>query len=218
MQDFLTYNELAKKLKVGIDTVRRHVSKMKDELGISPLKRKTSTSKGALVACLSLDDANLFINYFETKDKPDEESFRYSRFGYFYIIQLIPEFDPNRVKIGFADNVDKRLNEHRTSSPTAKLVKFWPCKRSWDQAAMDSITNGNCKLIMNEVYESDIDSFIKRGEEFFAIMPKPDNKIELSRHSPLNEKTLPNTVQLSMFAKRFTLQLHWPLCAIRTKK
>ena len=188
MADFRTYKELASQLNVGIDTIRRHVDKMKDELGISPVKRKTNTSSGSLLNCLNLDDSNLFINYFETKDKPAEESFQYSRFGYFYLIQLIPEFDPNRVKIGFADNVTKRLQEHKTSSPTAKLVKSWACKRSWDQAAMDSITKDNCKLIMSEVYEGDIKEFIKRGVDFFNVMPNPETKTELSKYSPLNSK------------------------------
>ncbi len=186
MENFRTYKEIANQLKVGVDTVRRHIEKMKKELGITPTKRKTKTSSGALVNCLNINDSNLFINYFETKDKPVEESFQYSRFGFFYLIQLIPEFDPNRVKIGFADNVEKRLQEHKTSSPTAKLVKSWACKRSWDQAAMDSITRENCRLIMNEVYEGDIDAFIKRGEDFFSVMPHPKTKTELSKYSPLN--------------------------------
>ena len=46
----------------------------------------------------------------------------YDRHGYFYLIQLIPEAMPNRVKIGFADNVERRLVEHQTAAPTAKLL------------------------------------------------------------------------------------------------
>jgi len=188
MENFRTYGDIAKQLSIGIDTVRRHVDKMKVELGITPTKQKTQSSSGSLVNCLSLDDSNLFINYFETKDKPSDESFQYSRYGYFYIIQLIPEFDPNRVKIGFADNVEKRLQEHKTSSPTAKLLKSWSCKRSWDQSAMDSITRTECKLIMNEVYEGEIEGFLKRADDFFAVMPKPEMKRELSKYSPLKSK------------------------------
>lgn len=98
---------------------------------------------------------------------------------------MIPEFDPNRVKIGFAYNVEKRMQEHKISSPTAKLFKYWPCKRSWDQSAMDSITRTDCKLIMNEVYEGDIEEFVKRGDDFFAVMPNPETKKTLSDHFPL---------------------------------
>jgi hypothetical protein len=118
----------------------------------------------------------------------DEDVTKFDRYGFFYLIQLIPEVLPNRVKLGFADNVEKRLNEHRTAAPTARLLKAWPCKRSWDYAAMDSITKGNCKLVLNEVYEGDIQGFLDRAEQFFAIMPNPDNERELSEHSPLYER------------------------------
>jgi hypothetical protein len=98
---------------------------------------------------------------------------------------LVPEAIPNRVKIGFADNVQRRLAEHQTAAPTARVIKAWPCKRSWDYAAMDSITKEGCKLVPNEVFEGDIDGFVERGEKFFALMPSPDSERELSEHSPL---------------------------------
>jgi len=115
------------------------------------------------------------------------ESGQFDRYGYFYLIQLVPEALPNRIKLGFADNVQKRLAEHRTAAPTAKLLKAWPCKRSWDYAAMDSITRGGCKLVLNEVYEGEIQGFVERGEHFFSVMPNPDIEKELSEHSPLFE-------------------------------
>jgi len=101
------------------------------------------------------------------------EGATYDQYGYFYIVQLVPEALPNRVKIGFADNVEKRLAEHRTAAPTAKLVKAWPCKRSWDYAAMDRITRTGCKLVLNEVYEGEIKDFLERGDVFFSMMPNP---------------------------------------------
>jgi hypothetical protein len=50
---------------------------------------------------------------------------------------------------------------------------------------MDSITKEGCKLVLNEVFEGDINSFIERGEKFFSVMPNPDSERELSEHSPL---------------------------------
>jgi hypothetical protein len=97
----------------------------------------------------------------------------------------VPEALPNRVKIGFADNVERRLNEHRTAAPTAKLLKARPCKRSWDYAAMASITRERCKLVLNEVFEGDVQGFTDRGDRFFAMMPTPECERELSEHSPL---------------------------------
>jgi hypothetical protein len=50
---------------------------------------------------------------------------------------------------------------------------------------MDSITREGCKLVLNEVYEGNIQDFISRAEAFFAVMPDPDVEKELSEHSPL---------------------------------
>ena len=141
--------------------------------------------------CLSVDDSNKLISYFENRNKPisweniDKVSFL--RFGYFYIIQLIPEAMPNRVKIGYTDNLEARLREHQTSAPTAKYIDHWKSKRSWDQAAMDSITREGCEFVINEVYEGDIKGFLNRAEEFFKVMPKT-NKKTLFKHSPLKKE------------------------------
>jgi hypothetical protein len=34
-------------------------------------------------------------------------------------------------------------------------------------------------------YEGDINGFLERAEQFFALMPDPDTERELSEHSPL---------------------------------
>jgi hypothetical protein len=152
---------------------------------------------------LSKDDADLLIASYEARRGPiaayeprrrpvgdvDEASTGFDRYGYFYIIQLIPEVLPDRVKIGFSDNVEKRLGEHKTAAPTARILKAWPCKRSWDYAVMDSVTREGCKLVLNEVFEGDINGFIERGDQFFAMMPSPDSERELSQHSPLYESS-----------------------------
>jgi len=192
MDRFITYNDIAKRLNVSVDTIRRNVRKYKDTLNLQPQKMKTADSKGALVECLSFEDSEILISFYEKRgdnsEYLDENSFQ--RYGVFYMIQLIPEYNPNRIKIGFTENINKRLVELQISSPTAKLIKTWPCKRSWDYAAMDSITRTDCQLVMNEVYEGDVDGFIKRGEQFFSVMPHEDNKVELSKHSPIGKRSI----------------------------
>lgn len=185
MAIYRTYREIADELGVSIDTVRRNVESQEDKLNLVPIKRKTSSSKGALVACLSSDDAENFIRFYSNRGNTKSDSSSNRNYGYFYLIQLIPEFQPDRVKVGFADDVKKRFKEHQTASPTAKLIGYWHCKRAWDQAAMDSITRTDCEYVLNEVYEGDIEGFVNRAKEFFRIMPDPTNKIELSKHSPL---------------------------------
>ena len=91
---------------------------------------KTPTSKGALVECLTSDDAEKFMSFYQIKGTSKSDLNNNRNYGYFYLTQLIPEFEPNRVKIGFADDVYKRFKEHQTASPAAKLLGYWPCKRA----------------------------------------------------------------------------------------
>jgi hypothetical protein len=189
MASYKTYKEIADDLGVSIDTVRRNVKSHKSQLNLELKKQKTPLSKGALVDCLSLNDAEKFIQFYKAKGTAKSKLSNNRNYGFFYIIQLIPEFDPNRVKIGFADDVDKRFREHQTSSPTAKLLASWPCKRAWDQAVMDSVTRIDCKLVLNEVYEGDIQGFIERANDFFRVMPDPTTDIMLSEHSPLKKNS-----------------------------
>jgi T5orf172 domain-containing protein len=181
----VTISEIAKRIGVDTTTVRRLIAKESEALGLA-LQR----GKGDRLL-LSAADAESLVASWEARRGPIvssgdvAETAKYDRYGYFYIIQLVPEALPNRVKIGFADNVEKRLTEHQTAAPTAKLLKSWPCKRSWDYAAMDSITRSGCKLVLNEVFEGEIQGFLERGDAFFAVMPSPDTEKELSEHSPL---------------------------------
>lgn len=50
---------------------------------------------------------------------------------------------------------------------------------------MDSIARENCKLVMNEVYEGDVEGFIHRANNFFSQMPNSNTNTPLSEHSPL---------------------------------
>jgi hypothetical protein len=187
MPETIRFSELAKGLGVGIDTIRRTVAKVGDDLGFA-VQRESRSSRAQ---CLSVDDANKLIRYFEERDThiestPTAEKVgSFSGYGFFYLIQLVPELFPERIKIGYTDNLETRLREHQTSAPTARYIKSWECKRAWDQAAMDSITRTGCRLVMNEVYEGNVDGFVRRGDEFFGIMPNSTTTVELSEHSPL---------------------------------
>ncbi|MDD5058280.1 MAG: hypothetical protein PHQ60_10430 [Sideroxydans sp.] len=185
MPELIGLAEIAARLNVDNRTVRRLIAQESETLAI-----EIQRGKGEKVL-LSKDDAERLIASYLARRGPQtgtpEESTKFDRFGYFYLIQLVPEALPNRIKIGFADNVERRLTEHRTAAPTAKLLKAWPCKRSWDYAAMDSITREDCRLVLNEVFEGDINGFLRRADSFFSVMPNPDSQRELSEYSPLFE-------------------------------
>ena len=187
MDNFVTFQEIADENGIGIDTVRRNAKK----LGLEITRRKTASSRGSLLNCLSRPDADSIKAFFDSKqsyeNSTDSSDITIQRYGYFYLIQLVPEALPNRVKIGYTDNLEQRISEHRTAAPTCKLVKSWECKRSWDQAVMDSITREDCDHVLNEVYEGNIESFIRRGDEFFENMPTSNSEISLSEHSPIHD-------------------------------
>lgn len=190
MSETVTYKEMAKRLGVDPTTIRRLVEKHGAELGIAVQKGRANTSIAKWTHYISREDADRLAEFYETLHagvdlSSDAEPFQ--RQGVFYVIQLVPEALPNRIKIGYTDNLDKRLTEHQTAAPTARVLASWPCKRSWDYAAMDSITREGCTLVLNEVYEGDPDGFVQRGKDFFARMPKPDADRELSQHSPLRQ-------------------------------
>ena len=186
MNNYVTFYEIAEEAGCGIDTVRRNAKK----LGLEIIKTKTPSSSGALVNCLSRQDADAIISFFDQRGKgasaESASDISIQRYGYFYLIQLVPEALPNRFKIGYTDNLEQRLSEHRTAAPTSKLTKSWDCKRSWDQAAMDSITREGCEHVLNEVYEGEVDGFTSRGDSFFINMPSKESDMQLSQHSPLH--------------------------------
>ncbi|MBI3995893.1 MAG: GIY-YIG nuclease family protein [Nitrospirae bacterium] len=191
MSETVTYKEIAKRLGVDPTTIRRLLEKHGAELGISVQKGRANTSNAKWTHYITREDADRLAAFYETlhagMDLTSSDTDSFQRQGYFYVIQLVPEALPNRIKIGYTDNLEKRLTEHQTAAPTAKVLASWPCKRSWDYAAMDSITREGCKLVLNEVFEGDPEGFVRRGNDFFSRMPKPDTERVLSEHSPLRQ-------------------------------
>ena len=120
MENFVTFQESATDNGVGIDTIRRNAKKLELEI----TRRKTHSSKGALVNCLSRDDADKLKAFFDNRQNYESDSssndISVQRYGYFYLIQLIPEALPRRVKIGYTDNLEQRLSEHRTAASTSR--------------------------------------------------------------------------------------------------
>src|SRR6266702_1959866 len=93
--------------------------------------------------------------------------------GTFYLVQIIPDVDQRRVKLGYAMDAERRLSAYRTVSPTATIVHAWPCSVSWERAAIASLTAEGCTLLGGEVYLcEDIDRLVQRGDTFFACMPE----------------------------------------------
>lgn len=140
--------------------------------GFSPFKVRTPESRGQLTLALTQEDAETIR---ELREKEGFSSYSVpitNGQGHFYVIQIVPDLAPKRVKLGFASDVGNRLQAHRTSAPTAWIATSWPCMRSWELAAIASATRTGCQLVGGEVFDcEDLEALISRCNAFFAIMP-----------------------------------------------
>lgn len=191
MNDSVSFKEIATRLGVNQSTVMRIVQRAAPKLGITVQKGRNKGRNAMWGDFLSREDTDRLVAYYESEKSRQEDSAAadvFQIFGFFYVIQLVPEALPNRIKIGYTDNLEQRLADHRTSAPTARIIGSWPCKRSWDYAAMDNITREGCTWVLNEVFEGSPEGFVERANAFFAVMPKANDERPLSEHSPLRQK------------------------------
>ena len=156
-----------------------HVFKVLSRLRIEPTKRRSSASKNQLISYISQEELQRVAVEMQTAPTRDEadagevdgDDFVSVEFGVFYLIQLEPEYDPGRFKVGFAASMPERLRQLRCSAPFATIIQAWPCRRLWERTAIDSVAAG-CERLHTEVFRSGaVGEVIARCERFFAVMP-----------------------------------------------
>ena len=147
--------------------------------GIATEMHRNANHNGQAIAYISLDDFNLIQNDVETRnqttDSNDDDYKPTANLdtGFFYLIQLEPDHDAGRFKLGFAANVNERLRSHKCSAPFSILIKSWPCKRIWERTAIDCVTH-DCEQLHTEVFRtSSIDDVVAKCDTFFTMMPPP---------------------------------------------
>lgn len=133
MKDFVSIKQLADELRMDRSHARRFVIKE----GFTFQKMRTEDSRNQLTLCLSREEAEKIKTHRKELGFGLNSPIENQSPGYFYVIQLIPDLSPSRLKLGHAENVHHRLASHRCSAPTASILKNWPCKKSWEQAAID---------------------------------------------------------------------------------
>jgi len=184
--EMVSFTELATMLAMDKSHATRYVKRVASKLGVDIKRWRDPRAGNQQCSAVTKEGAELIVGHrcnegflgSQRTTNPDE--------GVFYVIQLVPELKPGRIKLGFGTDIVSRLYQHRTAAPTAVLVKTWPCKRTWELAAIDCLTSSGCKLVLNEVYEcGDISGLVKRGDDLFAVLPSPSNRVALSDISPL---------------------------------
>ena len=131
---------------------------------------------------LSREDADRLIRDCESRQVKHASAHPWAksvRAGCFYIIQLHPHALPNRLKVGYTDNLEVRVSDHRTTAPTLVVLGWWPCKRSWEAAATASITRDGCSHLGGEVYDAAAQGLIAQADAFFALMPDLSDELDV---------------------------------------
>lgn len=154
----------------------RSVHRILRRLGIATSKEHSTNHNGQAIAYISLADFQLLQTEVARRRTTnvdsdiDGDTLGIDN-GVFYVIQLEPEHDPGRFKVGFASNINERLRTHRCSAPFAVVVKAWACKRLWERTAIDCVT-ADCDQLHTEVFRTDdLAAMLAKCDDFFAIMP-----------------------------------------------
>lgn len=170
--DYVLLSDLADEIGMDRSHLRRYAIKNDIEL----LKIRTPQTQNQKTLVVTTEDAEL-IKLLRSKegftfgDNAIAPALGNGEQGYFYLILLVPELSESRIKIGFAGNLEDRTAAHRTTCPTLKLVKAWPCKRSWEKVVIDCASAGLDRIGI-EVFDCpSIDALISRIDAFFALMP-----------------------------------------------
>lgn len=163
----ISIRTLADELGVNKDYALRLLKRRAHHLGISVVRGARNQ------VFLSRSDADKLIADYEPRTQGSNGGQIINGYGYFYLIRLIPEELPNRYKLGYTNNIEVRLADHRTAAPTLQLMKTWRCKQTWESAAIASITRSDCTKVGVEVFDGPGEIMLQRAEEFFKIMPMP---------------------------------------------
>jgi hypothetical protein len=171
-EDGVVVVELADELQIRKQTI----FKILKRLGIHAAKRRESDRRGQMVSIISRAEAEAVREELKRNSRggigPVGDTRYFSEdFGVFYIVQLEPEHDPGRLKVGFTTDIDGRLRHHRCSAPFAQCVKTWLCRRTWERAVIDCVTAG-AEQLHTEVFRVDsIPVVVDRADKFFSMMP-----------------------------------------------
>lgn len=173
--DRIAITELADELKCHKQTL----FKIAKRLGIEPAKERSEDRRNQLVSTVTGAEADTLRRELLTRtslDCSESESELFAGNGLFYMIQLEPEHDPGRLKLGFTTDIDGRLRKHRCSAPFAICLKVWPCKMIWERTAIDCITAGLEQLHTEVFRANSLDAVKERADQFFAMMPSVSNR------------------------------------------
>jgi DNA-binding MarR family transcriptional regulator len=184
--EMVSFTELAKRLGMDKTHASRYAKRVAEKLGIEIRRWRDPSANNQSVLAVIESDAERVVECRRSEGFLGSDKVPATDRGVFYVVQLVPDLDPSRIKLGFAVDMQERLSQHRTAAPTAAVLKTWPCRRAWETTVMESLVSEGCRLILNEVYEcKDVATLLEKGNRLFELLPDPSRKVELSDKSPL---------------------------------
>ena len=172
MADYITIKGLAAELGIDSSNCRKFVRGM----GLEMIRVRPPGTRGTPMLALSPEDAEKvrqerIARGFVVRERDVQPVLKNDGPGAFYIVVLDPEARPNRLKFGYAQNVDGRLAEHRCAAPTATLLGSWPAKRSWESCIMAALSAGATQ-VGPEVFDVvDVAAVLDKAEQFMGMLP-----------------------------------------------
>jgi hypothetical protein len=165
---------------------KQRIFKVLPRLGIRPTQRREASRGNQNVATVSQAEAAAIRSEIERSlESPSGSNarsgilaaFSADDVGFFYLIQLEPEHDSGRFKVGFTMDLDGRLQKHRCSAPFARYVASWSCRRVWERAAIDCATM-SCDQLHTEVFRAgSVEQVSARAKAFFKMMPSLETEV-----------------------------------------
>jgi hypothetical protein len=150
---------------------KQTIFKVLKRLRIEPKKLRAPEAHGQLISYISKEEAAELKNGIQISSDIEGSETLNNENGVFYLIQLEPEYDPGRFKLGFATNITERLRSHKCSAPFATVIQTWPSKQLWEKTAIESIAS-DCEKLHTEVFRAESLSKIQeRCNQFFSLMP-----------------------------------------------
>ena len=171
--DLVTVKELATEL--GMD--RSHLFKLLRSMSLETRPVRPPGTRGSPLSAITQADAERVRSErrrrgFTVNAHSNDAGIVGESSGVFYVIVLDPEMRPNRLKLGYANNVQERLASHRTAAPLAKVVGSWPAKRSWETCIVDALTT-DAQFVSGEIYDfPSVEIVLKKAKQFMSMLPK----------------------------------------------
>ena len=176
--------DLAEELGMHKQTIFKVLSRLQ----IQPQKQRDPTKRNQIASFVTQADVAKITKECEEIARkgqrielgmsPEDGGTFSSEIGVFYMIQLEPNHDPGRFKLGFTSDLAARLQKHRCSAPFAFVLKSWPCRRTWERAAIDCLTIGYEQLHTEVFRSTSIADVVIRGDGFFKVMPNISNEAD----------------------------------------